>query len=82
MTAPVFTGGALIAGAKVKLYWDQDATGLRAAPTFTGGVGGFVGNTATQLQVYGTASTRTAADFTFDGSYWSMGNQQTGVATS
>lgn len=82
--APTWTGvGTIAAGTEISIYLDQDASGGRAAPTWTGGAGAFVSNTFGQITVDGTASTRTALHFIFDGSYWSLSDvPQTGVATS
>jgi hypothetical protein len=80
--APLFSGGSIVAGSWVTLYLDQDATGSRAIPTFAGGVGGFVSNTGTQIQMDPTPNTRTALTFTYHGSYWSLDSQQTGAAIS
>ena len=42
--APVFGGGgSIVNGQSFTLLADQDATGGRAIPTFTGGTGGFCG---------------------------------------
>lgn len=80
--APVFTGGTIAAGQTFSLYLDQDATGGRAIPAFTGGVGAFTSNTGSVVQMDPTPSTRTPLVFTFHGSYWSIDSQQTGVAIS
>lgn len=82
MTAPTYTAGTIVAGMRMMLYWDQDATGKRDKPTFTGGANGFASNTALQLQLSGFTLCRTSARFTFDGTIWSMNNQQTEMAVS
>ena len=61
--APVFTGGSIIAGPWFTLYIDQDATGSRAAPTYTGGAGAFAADDGL-AQVDGTPSGRSALRFT------------------
>ena len=71
---------AIKAGDWFTLYLDQDATGSRLIPTFTGGVGGFSSNTNNIIQIDPTASTRTSLVFTFHGSYWGLDSQQTGVS--
>ena len=80
--APIFTGGSITAGLSFTLYLDQDSTGNRAAPTFTGGANGFVSNTGALIQISPTASTRTAIVFTYHGTYWSLDSVTTGIALS
>lgn len=70
--APTFSTGSIIAGMSFNLYLDQDATGGRAMPTFTGGADGFISSTANQISMDATASTGTVIAFKFDGTRWRM----------
>lgn len=78
---PIFTGGSINAGMSFSLYVDQDFLGNRAIPTFTGGAGGFASDVQAQ-QIDGTASTRTAYQFTFHGTVWGLDIFRTGGAIS
>jgi hypothetical protein len=71
--APV-SSDTIGAGLTFWLYFDQDTTGGRAIPAFTGGASGFTSDTQTQIQsvAVGTASTRTKLAFKFDGTYWHL----------
>jgi hypothetical protein len=79
--APIWTGGTVAAGNRVYLYLDQDATGGRAAPTFTLGAGAFASDTPAVVSPDSTPSTRTYLCFVFHGSIWALdGPQRTGGA--
>jgi hypothetical protein len=79
--APIFTGGTIVAGANFLLFIEQDATGGRATPTFTGGAGAFASDTGTD-SVAPDASTRTIYWFSYDGSIWAANTFRTGRAIS
>jgi hypothetical protein len=80
--APVFTGGVVIAGMRFSLYIDQDATGGRINPIFTGGAGAFASDVGV-ISIDPTPSTETACQFTFDGNIWKLDyTPRTGGATS
>lgn len=70
--APIFTGGAIVPGSWFALYVDQDATGGRAAPTYTGGAGGFATDLGLTQSISGVASTRAVQQFTYHGSTWGL----------
>lgn len=69
---PVWTGGSIVAGMKIWLYLEQDATGNRDVPGFqTGSTGSFTSDLTTQ-QIDGTPSTRTAIQLMYHGTRWAM----------
>ncbi|HXS98755.1 MAG TPA: phage tail protein [Candidatus Limnocylindrales bacterium] len=77
--APTFTGRALQPGDWVALYFDQDATGDRVPPTFTGSLGGYASDVGAQ-QFDGTPSTRSGFILTYHGDYWVLDSFTTGRA--
>jgi hypothetical protein len=81
VTIPVviWTGGTIVAGLSFNLYLDQDSSGGEAAPTFTGGAGGFSSDTG-NLAVDGTPTTRTSIGFSFHGSVFVRDYSTTGLA--
>jgi hypothetical protein len=80
--APIFTGSTIMNGQSFTLYLDQDVTGARATPTFTGGADGFASDTGSD-PVAPDASTRTSIIFTFHpGDIWIADSFRTGLATS
>jgi hypothetical protein len=77
--APIWTGGSINAGVAITLYIDQDATGGRATPIFTGSAGGFGSDTASE-EVAPDANTRTSATFRYHGTIWIRDNWKTGLS--
>lgn len=82
-TAPIWTGGSIVAGLKLWLFVDQDATGGRIPPTFDSGAGGFSTDCPAQ-QLDGTPDTRSLYQLTYHGSIWCLdfGPISTGMAIS
>ena len=76
---PVWTGGTIVAGLSITLYIDQDASGGRATPIFTGGAGGFGSDTGSE-QVAPDLNTRTSAIFTYHGTRWIRDSWKTGLS--
>src|ERR1041385_964692 len=66
LLAPTYTGGAIVAGMRISIYAEQDATGQRTGPTYTTGAGGFANDQDLQ-QIDPTPSRRTKLEVFFDG---------------
>jgi hypothetical protein len=82
--APINSGGSVTAGQDFILYIVQDATGGWPCPAFTGGAGGFAGDTQSRILSLPigynvTADTQTSLSFSANTAVvWVIGNGSSG----
>jgi len=73
--APIWTGGAIVAGLKIFLYVYQDATGGRLPPTFDHAAAGDFATDVDQQQIDGTPDTRSMYPLSYEGTRWTLDTQ-------